>query len=109
MFEVIILDLHGILIKKFPLAEYERKVRKLLRNNNYNNKYEFENWKNEHGTITKAMEAHDLRKQYLKLLDSLSVVKQKDEELINLVKEVKGELQVLDIKGIPYTQFYTII
>ena len=89
MFEVIIADLHGILIKKFPLAEYERKVRELLRNNNFNNKYEFENWKNEYGTITRAMEVHRLKKQYLNVLNSLSVIKQKDEELINLLKEAK--------------------
>ena len=89
MFDVILLDLHGILVNKFPLAEYERKVRELLRNNNFNNKYEFENWKNEYGTITRAMEANGLKKEYLNILDSLSTIKQKDEELINLLKEVK--------------------
>lgn len=89
MFDVIILDLHGILIKKFPLAEYERKVKELLRNNNYKNKYEFDNWKTEYGTITQAMEEHKLKKQYLNVLNSLSVIKQEDKELINLLNEAK--------------------
>lgn len=89
MFDVIILDLHGILINKFPRAEYERKVKELLRNNNYKNKYEFDNWKTEYGTISNAMEEHKLRKQYLNVLNSLSVIKQEDKELIGLLNEAK--------------------
>lgn len=123
MFEIILLDLHGILVKKFPLAEYQRKVRELLRNNNYNNKYEYENWKNEFGTISEAMRVHGLRKEYLNVLNSLYVIKQKDDELINLLKEAikyftfyiatdttkKNALKTLRAANIPRNLFKEII
>ena len=92
LIKVLILDLHGILIKDFPFELYLKKTKKLFEK--YNFKFDLEQILKDYGTTSTATQHYGFREEYLRMLDTLTPFKQKDEELIDLIKE----LQILSYK-----------
>lgn len=93
MIKVLILDLHGVLIKKFPKEEYETKVIRLLKKHKINSNV-YKLMRKIYGTASATMEHFNLKKEYLELLDSLSTTIQKDEELIKILENISCKLYI---------------
>jgi HAD superfamily hydrolase (TIGR01549 family) len=89
--KALILDLHGVLVTKFPLEEYIKAVKKFLKEKGYE-EGTYERWKQGFRTITAAMEQHSLKDDYLKVMDSLPVYSDKDDELVDLLFDCPFEL-----------------
>ena len=87
----LLLDLHGLLITNFPLKEYEKAVKEFLVKKGYE-EGSYKRFKTCWGTITSAMEYHSLKEDYLKILDSLPVYSEKDDELVELLFNAPYEL-----------------
>lgn len=87
LIKVIILDLHGILIRDFPFKLYLNKTEKLFKKHNI--EFNLEEIKKNYGTVSMATEHYNFREEYLRMMDTLTPFKQKDEELIELMKKLQ--------------------
>lgn len=84
--KVIILDLHGILIEKFPTEPYLKKTKELFKKHNV--EFDLEKIK-EDNTTSMVTEEYGFRGEYLKMLDTLIPEKQRDDELLELLKKIQ--------------------
>jgi len=93
MIKALILDIHGVLVTNFPIKEYEDAVKELLIKKGFDSDsyLRFKNF----GTITSAMEYHNLKEEYLKIMDNLPIYSDKDEELIELLKKCPYEMYIV--------------
>jgi len=93
MLKILVLDLHGILIKKFPKARYVRRLKKLLASKGYNDD-DYYKLKKQYGTISFGAHKEGFREEYLRMLDGLTPFEYVDEELLELLRNVRLKMYI---------------
>jgi len=86
MIKMIIFDLHGTLIKRFPSDEYLEEAKGLFESHNL--KFDFKKLIEEYGTVSMATQHYGFREEYLKMLDGLEAIEQEDGEMIKLLENI---------------------
>ena len=93
MLKAILFDLHGILISKFPLEPYLKGASELFISKGYD--FDIEDLKIKYGTLSFATYKLGFHKDYLSMLDNLPILEDKDEELIELLGNIKQKMYIV--------------
>lgn len=93
MLKALLLDLHGILIDKFPKEEYLKAARKLFNSKGY--EFDLEILKIKYGTVSYATYKLGFHNDYLSMFDTLPVSDDADEELIELLGNIKQKMYIV--------------
>jgi FMN phosphatase YigB (HAD superfamily) len=88
MIKNLILDLHGLIVKDFPVDIYIEKTKDILSRHGSN----FEDAKKECMTISAFSQKYGFRNEYLSMMDSLPVGTTKEAELDSLLENCKMDV-----------------
>lgn len=122
MIKALIIDLHGVLISKFPFDEYLKAVKEWLSKKGFE-PGTYDRWRNGFGTLSSALDYQqgNLRKEYLKLMDNLPVYSEDCSDMAKLLKDSGFDLylatdssrfnaiQTLKTAGYPIEMFKMIV
>jgi len=120
MIKALLLDLHGVLISKFPISEYTQAVKEWLKKKGYEVDT-YERWKEGFGTFSQACDYHNIRQEYLNVMDNLPVYSEDCSDMVELLRKSGFELylatdssrsnaiQTLKTAGYPPEMFKMIV
>ena len=93
MLKAILFDLHGILVTKFPKESYMEKVKELFKAKGVS--FDFKVLKEKYGTLSFATYKLGFRHDYIKMLNTLPVSDDKDEELISILERIGQKMYIV--------------
>jgi len=103
-FKILILDLHGLLVDKFPLKEYYDSVANLLIEEGWAKEREealktFNNFKENYLSGMAAMESIGLRTKYIDMLNNLPVWTNDDSSFVEYIENIKLPIYIATNTG----------